>query len=288
MEKYVLNFTPTGMVPTKAMTPRVPVTPAEIVDEVNEAATMGVNMVHLHAREPATGAPSYRKEIYAEIIEGIRRRHRDLVICVSTSGRNFPELEKRSAVLELGGDLKPDFASLTLGSLNFGTQASVNEPSVIKDLAGKMLANGIRPELEVFDLGMVNYARYLIDKQLIRQPCYFNIMLGNIACAQADPMHLGLIVRELPAGSIWSAGGLGRAQLPVNTMALAAGGGVRVGLEDNIWYDAERTRLAGNLELLKRIINIGNALGRTPLPARELRARFHLDTTSRGRQVCRI
>lgn len=282
MTGYVLNLAPTGMVPDKHMTPRVPIAPKEIVEEVIEGARLGVNMVHLHAREPDSGAATYRKELYAEIIEGIRSRQPELVVCVSTSGRKFAEFEQRSEVLELNGPLKPDFASLTLGSLNFARQASVNPPAMIQELAGKMLRRGIRPELEVFDLGMINYARYLIQKGLVPAPCYFNLMLGNIAGAQADPMALGLMVRELPDGAVWSAGGIGGSQLPANAMSLAAGGGVRIGLEDNIWYDRERTRLAGNLELVERVVGIGKALGRTPYSAAELRARLRLEAKCKG------
>jgi 3-keto-5-aminohexanoate cleavage enzyme len=116
--KFILNFTPTGLIPTKEMTAEVPLSPEEIVEQVLEVADLGVNMVHLHAREPKTGSPTYKKEIYAEIISGIRRKNRDLVVGVSTSGRHFFEFEKRSEVLDLRGELKPDFGSLTLSSLN--------------------------------------------------------------------------------------------------------------------------------------------------------------------------
>ena len=269
---FILNFTPTGMIPTKEMTPLVPIAAPEIIEQVLEAAQLGVNMVHLHARDPHTGRPTFKKEIYAEIIEGIRAKHNDLIICVSTSGRDFFEFEQRSEVLDLNGRLKPDFGSLTLSSLNFNRQASVNSPDMIKNLAGKMNDNGIRPELEVFDLGMINYAKYLIRKGLIAPPYYFNLILGNIACAQADMMSLGLMVRELPPDSIWSVGGVGNAQLAMNAMSIVAGGGVRIGLEDNIWFDLERTRLATNRELVERILLIAEAMGRKPYTCAEARA----------------
>jgi len=269
--KFILNFTPTGMIPTKDMTPEVPVAPKEIVHQVLEAADLGVNMVHLHAREPESGAPTYKKKIYAEIIKGIRSKNRDLVICASTSGRVFFEFDKRSEVLDLEGGLKPDFASLTLSSLNFNKEVSINSPQMIQDLARKMMQNHIRPELEVFDLGMINYAKYLIRKGLITPPYYFNLILGNVACAQANMLTLGLMINELPEGSLWSAGGVGNFQLQMNGMAIVAGGGVRVGLEDNIWYDQERTRLDSNCDLIERIVNFARALGREPYTAREAR-----------------
>jgi 3-keto-5-aminohexanoate cleavage enzyme len=259
------------MIPTKEMHPDVPLEPEEIIDQVLEGAELGVNMVHLHARDPDTGSPCCRKEIYAEIISGIRKKNKEVVIGVSTSGRHVGEFEKRSEALELRGKLKPDFGSLTLSSLNFNKQASINEPQMIQALAKKMTENGIRPELEAFDLGMINYAKYLITKGLIRPPYYFNFILGNIACAQANMLSLGLMVSELPVGAVWSVGGVGNFQLPMNAMALVAGGGVRVGLEDNIWYDEERTRLASNRELIERVLTIGKAMGREPYTPSEAR-----------------
>ena len=269
--KFIFNFTPTGMIPTKEMTPHVPIRPEEIIKDVLEAVELGVNMVHLHARDYDTGFPTYKKEIYEEIICGIRKENKDLVICVSTSGRNFSEFEKRSECLELPGELKPDFGSLTLSSLNFNHQASVNAPQMIKALAQKMLDNNIRPELEAFDLGMINYAIYLIGKGLIKPPYYFNLILGNIACAQANLLSLGLMIKELPSGSIWSAGGIGNWQLKMNVMSIMEGGGVRVGLEDNIYFDDDRKQLAENRQLVERIAAIAQVLGKLPYSPKEAR-----------------
>lgn len=269
--KFILNFVPTGLIPTKKMTPKVPLKPIEIVEQVLEVAELGVNMVHLHAREIENFTPTYNKEIYAEIIHGIRHENKDLVLGVSTSGRIFNDFSKRSEVLELKKDLKPDFGSLTLSSLNFNKQASINTPQMIKALAHKMIENNIKPELEVFDLGMINYAKYLIHKKLIMPPYYFNLILGNIACAQADMLSLGLMIKELPENSIWSVGGVGNYQLKMNAMSLVAGGGVRIGLEDNIWYDEERKYLASNRELVERILVIAKALGREPFTHKEVR-----------------
>lgn len=270
-EKFIFNFTPTGMIPTKEMTPHIPITPDEIINQISEVADLGINMVHLHARDPITGEPTYKKEVYAEIIRGIRNRHRNLILCVSTSGRTFSEFEKRSDCLHLEGELKPDFGSLTLSSLNFNNQASISTPQMIQTLAREMLERGIRPELEAFDVGMINYAKYLIEKELIHPPYYFNLILGNIACAQANLLNLGLMINELPVGSLWSVGGVGRFQFPMNAAALVAGGGVRVGLEDNIWFDDERTRLVTNRELVERVLSIAHALGRVPYTGREAR-----------------
>ena len=267
----IINFAPTGMIPTKEMTLYVPIRPEEIIKDVLSVVDLGITMVHLHVRNPETGEPSYKKELYAEIIRGIRTKEKDLILCVSTSGRNFSEFEKRSECLKLDGELKPDCGSLTLSSLNFNKQASINSPEMIQDLARMMLERGIKPELEVFDLGMINYAKYLISKGLLKAPYYFNIILGNIACAQADMLHLGLMIKELPERSIWSVGGVGNYQLPMNILGIVAGGGVRVGLEDNVWFDVERTRPATNRDLVERIVSISKVIGLVPFTPKEAR-----------------
>lgn len=275
-EKLIINFTPTGMIPTKDMTPHVPILPEEVIDDVLQAYELGITIVHLHARNPKTGRPSYKAEIYAEIISGIREFAPDLILCVSLSGRDFRELRQRAEPLELDGEVKPDMGSLTLSSLNFNAQASINEPDMIMALAGKMKEKGIKPELEAFDVGMINYARYLIKKELIAAPHYFNLILGNIACAQADILHAGVMLRDLPAQSLWSLGGVGNAQLPATSVAISIGGGVRVGLEDTIWYDRERTRLARNIDLLKRVHALAQANERAVMSPRELRHKLDL------------
>ncbi len=273
----IVNFTPTGMIPMKEMTPHVPTSVAEIVEDVHRAVEIGITMVHLHARNEQTGEPTYQAAIYERIIAGIRAFAPDLVICVSLSGRSFQAFEQRAEVLGLVGDVKPDMGSLTLSSLNFNRVASVNSPDVIMALAQEMRTCRILPELEAFDAGMINYARYLQKKELIGPPFYFNLLLGNIACAQADLLHAGIMIRDLPDDSYWSLAGIGDAQLCMNSLAIAVGGGVRVGLEDNIYYDPQRTRLATNSDLLRRIHVIAQANGRTVMAPRELRALLNLE-----------
>jgi 3-keto-5-aminohexanoate cleavage enzyme len=273
--KLIINFTPTGIIPTRTMTPFVPISPSDIVKEVLEARQFGISMVHLHARGK-DGNPAYQKEIYARIIDSIREVDPDLVLCVSTSGRFWMEFEKRSDCLRLTGNSKPDMASLTLSSLNFNTEASINSPEMIQALAKMMLENGIKPELEAFDIGMINYAKYLITKNLLKPPLYFNLILGNIACAQANLLNLGMMINELPDGSIWSAGGVGDAQLKINVTAIVNGGGVRVGLEDNLWWTPARKKLATNLDLLKRIYLIAQSMELEIATPHEVRALLEL------------
>lgn len=273
----IIDFTPTGMIPTKAITPYVPVHFSEIVEDIHHAWEIGITKVHLHARSPEDESPTYKKEIYAAIIEGIRKFAPDLVICISLSGRTFTKFEERSDALNLKSELKPDMGSLTLSSLNFNKIASINSPDMIQALAGKMQSLGIVPELEAFDAGMINYAKYLIKKGLLEPPYYFNLLLGNIACAQADILYAGIMIRDLPENSIWSLAGIGDDQLKMNSVAIAIGGGVRVGLEDNIWYDSARTKLASNADLIKRIHIIADANGRKVMSSGEFRRKMNLE-----------
>ena len=273
----IVNFTPTGMIPTKEMTPHVPVSVSEIVEEVHRAFEIGITMVHLHARDGETGVPTYRAEVYASIIEGIRSFSKDLVLCVSLSGRNFKEFEKRAEPLQLTGDLKPDMGSLTLSSLNFVQHASLNDPEMVVALAREMRRRGIVAELEAFDLGMINYAKYLERKGLIEAPHYCNLLLGNIASAQPDPLHLGTMIRDLPANTLWSVAGLSAAQLPMNAIAIALGGGVRIGLEDNIWFDSGRSRLAANTDLLRRVHSLAQIHERSIMKPAKLREILKLE-----------
>jgi len=274
----IVNFTPTGMIPTREITPHVPITPEEIVEDVRRAVDIGITMVHLHARDAGTGKSTYKAEVYGEIITGIRSFSEDLVVCVSLSGRDINEFEKRAEPLRLEGDLKPDMGSLTLSSLNFNHVASVNTPEMIQMLATEMKSRGILAELEAFDAGMVNYARYLEKKGILEPPHYFNLLLVNIACAQADLLHTGIMIRDLPENSFWSLAGIGNYQLMMNSLAIVSGGGVRVGLEDNIWFDAARTRLATNSDLLSRIHHLADACERKVMSPAKLRELLHLQS----------
>jgi len=272
----IVNFTPTGMIPTKEMTPHVPIIADEIIEDVRRAVDIGITMVHLHARDAATGKPTYKAESYGEIIAGIRSFSKDLIICVSLSGRDINEFEKRSEPLQLEGDLKPDMGSLTLSSLNFNRVASVNSPEMIQMLANEMKSRGILAELEAFDSGMINYAKYLERKGMLEPPHYFNLLLGNIACAQADLLHVGIMIRDLPDCSYWTLAGIGNFQLMMNSVAIVSGGGVRIGLEDNIWFDKARTKLATNSDLLHRIHKLAEASERKMMSPARLRELLNL------------
>ena len=283
----IICFAPTGMLPTKEMTPHVPVAVQEIVEDVLRAREIGLTLVHLHARAGESGAPSQAAKVYGEIIGGIRRHAPELVLCVSLSGRHWNEFDRRAEPLDLDGSLKPDMGSLTLSSLNFNRQASVNSPEMIQQLAARMRERGIKPELEAFDAGMINYAKYLIRKGLLTPPHYINLLFGNIACAQADLLHAGVMLNDLPPDCLWSFAGVGDAQLAMNSIAIAYGGGVRVGIEDNIWFDRQRTRLATNSDLLRRIHVIAEANGRALMPPADFRKRMGLRAGGADGYGCR-
>lgn len=260
--ELIINFCPTGMIPTKAMTPHVPVTPGEVIDDACRALELGVAIVHLHARAE-DGTPTYRGEIYEEMILGIRGHFSDAIICVSCSGRNFPEFEQRSEVLELTGAARPDLASLTLTSLDFPTGTSQNAPDMVLALGAKMVERGVKPELECFDFGMINAANMLIGKGLLGEPpYYFNLLLGSRYSVPATARHLSNMLEDLPPESIWSAAGIGLFQLPMNVLAIAMGGHCRVGLEDNIYHGFNRGELATNEALVERVAHLSETFGR--------------------------
>ena len=257
----IINVALTGVIPTRAMTPHVPLSPEEIVADAVRCHDAGAAVVHVHARD-REGRPTYEAGVFAEIIGGIRKERPQLIVSATTSGRRSGELEQRAAVLELDGDAKPDLASLTTGSLNFNDGPSVNSPDVITALAERMLARGIKPELEVLELGMINTAKLLIGKGLVPPPYYFNILLGSRHTTAATALNLSVAVAGLPRRSVWSGTGLGRFQVPVNLLSIAMGGHVRTGVEDNLYYDHERSRLASNEDLVRRLVRIATEAGR--------------------------
>jgi uncharacterized protein (DUF849 family) len=268
----VINVALTGMVPTRDDSPHVPLTAVEIADDCERCYAAGASLFHLHARDDA-GEPTWRPEVYRDIVLAVRARCPGAIVCVSTSGRRVRDAEQRGAVLDLDGDAKPDMASLTLGSMNFPTQVSVNDPSTIHLLADRMRERGIVPELEAFDLGMIDYAKYLVGRGRLAPPLYFNLLLGSLGTLAATPSNLALMVQALPPGAVWAAAGIGRFQFQMNALAITMGGHVRVGLEDNLWFDEARTRLATNPDLVERLAGLARAAGRriaSPEEARRL------------------
>jgi 3-keto-5-aminohexanoate cleavage enzyme len=248
----IVNLAPTGMVPTKELTPHVPISPQEIADDVARCAALGASIIHLHARDEQ-GRPTTRAEYMAPLVEAVRCVDPALVVCVTTSGRFATSIDDRAAVLDLSGAAKPDMASLTLGSNNFVQQAAVNAPDTIRGLATRMRERGIKPELEVFEPGMLTAGHYLAQKGLLDGPWYVNVLLGNLGTSPATPGALAAFLALLPPGAVFAVAGIGRFQTSANLLGIASGGHVRVGIEDNVWWDRARTRLASNAELVERV-----------------------------------
>jgi 3-keto-5-aminohexanoate cleavage enzyme len=226
---------------------------SEMVRDVLACASEGITSVHLHARED-DGSPSSRPEVFAEIIAGIRAVRTDIVLGVTTSGRTDPTLGPRSQVLQLKDELRPDMASLTTSSLNFARSASVNAPDVVRGLAERMRDAGIKPELEIFDLGMARYVGYLLERGVLEAPLYANLFFGNVATAHAELSDMGAMLSALPPGTVVGFGGIGHAQRVTAAVATAMGYGVRIGLEDNLYDDAARSVLATNVGLVRMVL----------------------------------
>ena len=258
MDPLIINAAITGMVPMPADNASLPVTVRQIIAEARRCADAGATILHIHARAE-DGTPTWSPEVYQQIIDGIRENCSGLLISASTSGRLWSDFEKRSAVLDCG----PDFASLTPGSLNFATTASANPPDMVRALALAMKEREVVPELEFFEIGMIDFARdYLIPKGFLRPPFYANLLLGSLGTLAASTRNLVHMVDALPQGTVWAAAGIGRFQFQINNLAIVMGGHVRVGLEDNLWMNAEKTEPATNLRLIERVVRVAEAVGR--------------------------
>jgi 3-keto-5-aminohexanoate cleavage enzyme len=271
----IINAALTGMVARRDRVPHVPLTAAEIADDAERCFRAGATIVHLHARD-AQERPDWRRAAYAGLIPEIRRRCPGVIVCATTSGREVADVDRRADVLELEGEARPDMASLTLGSLNFHTGPSVNAPATIEELARRMAERSIRPELEVFDLGMAHLAHRLYARDLLPAGAYANLLLGFPNGAPADARSLVALVDALPSGTTWAAGALGAFQRPVNALAIAMGGHVRTGLEDNPYEDHVERTPATNAGLVRRAVAQAEAVGRPIATAGEARALLRL------------
>lgn len=258
----IVNVALTGIIPTKKSNPDLPVMPDEIAADALRCYNAGASIFHIHARDE-DGNPTWRKDVYQDIVTKIRHLVPGAIICGSTSGRLWSDVNLRSEVLETGVDL----ASLTMGSLNFQSGPSVNSQETIKALVSKMKEKNITPELEIFDLGMLDYADFLIDIGVLPSPHYFNFFLGSLGTLDANAGNLAILASR--AFGTWGATGVGKYQFQINCMAVAMGGHVRVGLEDSIWLS--RGKLATNVRQVERIVKVGQSMGREPATLSEVR-----------------
>lgn len=253
MNHKIINYAPTGTQTTRENS-LAPLSYSEIVEDVHEAYEVGITVVHVHARDENLNN-TYRRDIYQKIIEGIKKHCPNLSVCFSLTGRNFPEFEQRSECL----DLYPDMGSLTMSSLNFTSKESINSPDTIIKLIEKMKKYGVIPEIECFDSGMLNYTKYLIQKGILEPPYYINVVFGNIANAQVIPTSVSDVLNHIPEGVKACFGGIGKQQLFANILGFMYADGIRIGLEDNLYFrDKEKAK---NIDLLKRSHNLMNEMG---------------------------
>jgi 3-keto-5-aminohexanoate cleavage enzyme len=270
-EPVIITAALVGAELTRENTPYLPLSPDEIATEAHAAYQAGAAMVHLHART-VDGIPTQNIEDYRRIIEAVRARVPQVIIQVSTGGAVGMQAEERLQPLAL----LPDMASLTTGTVNFGEEVFFNSLPMVREFAHAMQALNIRPELEIFDCGMIPSAMRLLKEGLLSEPLHFNLVLGVPGGAAGTIKNLLHMVESLPPNSTWTASGIGASQLPLTTAAILLGGHVRVGLEDNIYY--QRGILSrGNAPLVERAARLAKELGRSPASPEEARRILHLE-----------
>ncbi|MDA8006580.1 MAG: 3-keto-5-aminohexanoate cleavage protein [Gammaproteobacteria bacterium] len=256
--------------------PAIPVTPEQIADSAIDAAKAGAAVVHIHVRDPKTGAPSRDPKLFAEVVSRIRDSGTDVVLN-TTAGMGgdmvFGEGENPLPLNEKGTDmagplerlahveeLLPEICTLDCGTMNFAESNYVmtNTPGMLKSMAQRVKDLGVRPELEVFDSGHLVLVKELIKAGLLEKPYLIQLCMGIPYGAPDDPGTLLALVNQLPPDSVFSAFSIGRHQLPYVAMAVLAGGNVRVGLEDNLYL--EKGVFASNAQLVERAATILSAL----------------------------
>jgi 3-keto-5-aminohexanoate cleavage enzyme len=269
MEKLIITAAITGSRITREITPHIPLTPEEIVQSAYECWQAGAAIVHIHVRDPDTGLATQDVEIFKQVMKPLREKT-DLILCLTTSGipgRNLPTEERLAPV-----DLKPELASFDAGSINLGGTVFINSPEFLDRAAEKMRQKGVKPEIEIFDLGMIITSQRMRDQGKFDEPLHFQFVLGTPWGAPATPKSFLHLYEHIPDNSTWSIIGIGKGHLPMSMMALAMGGHIRVGLEDNIYYS--RGVLAEtNAQFVDRIVRISREYGReiaTPAEARDI------------------
>ncbi len=259
----------TGSRITREQTPYIPLTPDEIIDSAVHAHEAGAAIVHIHVRDLKTGQGTQDINLFRHVSEGIKARC-NVIQCLTTSGipgRNLSDEERLAPVA-----LKPELASVDCGSMNFGKLPYIVTEDFLEREVKEMLERAVKPELEIFDLGMFQTCNRLITQGLVKKPYFIGLVLGTPSGAPADARTLLHMVDMLPPDSIWFVAGIGRHQLNMTTLALLLGGHARVGLEDSIYYSAG-VLARSNAELVARCVRIAKELGReiaTPDEAREL------------------
>ena len=268
MEKLIITAAICGAEVTKEQNPAVPYTVEEIVREAKSAYDAGAAIVHVHVRED-DGTPTQSKERFKECIEAIYKEIPDVILIPSTGGAVGMTAEERLQPTEL----MPEMATLDCGTCNFGDEVFENTIPMMRSFGKRMMENGIKPEFECFEMGHVDTVLNMVKKgELPGPPLQFNFVLGVPGCTTATVPNLCWLVNAIPEGSTWTATGIGRHAFTLAAAAIAMGGNVRVGFEDNLYL--ERGVLAkSNGELVAKVVRIAKELGReiaTPEEARKI------------------
>ena len=269
MEKVIITAAITGSRIARDVAPYIPVTPDEIVQSSIECWNAGAAIVHIHVRDPETGLGAQDLDLFRQVVKPLREKT-DLVLCLTTSGipgRNLP-IEERLISLEL----EPELASFDAGSINLGGSVFINPPEFLEAAAKKMREKGVKPELEIFDVGMIVTCLRMKDQGLLEEPLHFQFVLGTPWGSPATPKSFLHLYEYIPRNSTWSIIGVGKGHLPMSMIGLIMGGHIRVGMEDNIYY--QRGVLAkSNAQFVERIVRIAREYGRevaTPGETREI------------------
>ena len=270
MNPMVITAAMVGAETSREQTPHLPITAEEIAEDAVRCREAGAAMVHLHVRT-TDGKPSQDAELFRAAIRAIRKRT-DILIQTSTGGAVGMTVDQRCGPLTLTGEDRPDMATLTTGTVNFGEEVFWNPRPLVRDIAKRIKALGLRPEIECFDVGMIDEARYLAKEGLVDLPAHFDFVLGVPGTLAARTEALDFMISSLPEGSTWTVAAVGRHQLPFVEHAAERGGNARVGLEDNI-YVSKGVLAKGNWELVADAAKRAKAKGRTlatPAEARKL------------------
>jgi 3-keto-5-aminohexanoate cleavage enzyme len=273
-DELILSCALTGSIATPANNPFLPFDPEAIGRAAIEAWKEGAAVVHIHARTD-DGTPTGDPEYFRRAMDVIRSANCDVIINLTTAYSGLAEdiWPERFAALEAG----PEIASFDCGSMNFGEWLFRNTPEFLTQLATRMQEAGVKPELEIFDLGQVHNALRLHEAGLLRAPLFFQLVLGVAGGAPASARNLVHLVDALPDQSPWSVCAIGRHQLPMNAHAIAMGGHARTGLEDNLWY--RKGVPATNAMLVERLRELGETLGRSIATPDQARATLAITPT---------
>ncbi|HCY87549.1 MAG TPA: 3-keto-5-aminohexanoate cleavage protein [Desulfobacteraceae bacterium] len=266
MEKLIITTALTGNVPTKKMNPSLPVTPDEIARDVRRCADAGSALFHVHARD-AEEKPSLDAEIFKDIVRHIKKTAPEVIIQLSTGARAGKDWEDRAFPVRL----LPEMGSFTTGSNNLPGIIYENSPQFIEFLAKVFGETGVKPEIEVFETGMINNAVFLQKKGILQGPLHFDFVLGAPGSMPGSVKNLLFLTESIPADATWTVAGIGRHEIPLATAAILLGGHVRVGIEDNLTLPDGSP--ASNVTLVETIVRIAGELGReiaTPEEAREI------------------